>query len=429
MSPEVQGVLILLGLFGGLVGGVETWTRLANPRPEISRKAVHVGAGAICLLFPVLLSSAWVVLALAVVFTVFFAMGQKLGVLQCVGRIKRSSRGSEYYPIAIFLLFVLCGNETWRFVASVLVLAIADAGAALVGTRYGRIRYKVEDAEKTLEGSLAFLALAVLVILLPAVFLSELPLSIVIGSALLVALVVTGLEAISLRGADNLFVPIAAATILGKISTKPLAEVVYQNLSFIVLIMGGSLIIWRTGYLNTAAGVALIWMIYGAWSLGGESWAIPIIISFVCYVIVRFTVGGKMQNEEAVVMRQVFRMVLVPLLILVVGNALQRGPAFYPMYLSAGSVTLALIIWRRVEVLRPSWVSYIAVSLSGCLAVSAPLWWLVARPVHLVGTILAISLIVLSALRVVRPRSSESEFETRVVISALGAALLALVLS
>ena len=57
----------------------------------------------------------------------------------------RKSRGAEYYPLSVFLVFVMTPGRPWLYLAAVLVLAVGDAFAALIGSRYGVIRYEVED--------------------------------------------------------------------------------------------------------------------------------------------------------------------------------------------------------------------------------------------------------------------------------------------
>jgi hypothetical protein len=111
----------------------------------------------------------------------------------------------------------------------VLVLAVGNAFAALIGSRYGVIRYEVEDETKSLEGSLVFLVIAFLAIHLPTLQMTDLSRPVCVLAALLVAALVTGFEAIALEGADNLFIPLAVVIILGKITTKPLSEVVYHD--------------------------------------------------------------------------------------------------------------------------------------------------------------------------------------------------------
>lgn len=83
----------------------------------------------------------------------------------------------------------------------ILVAGIADAIAAVVGKRFGRTRY---PGGKSLEGSAAFLAvvLPILLLLVPGLTLPV---------ALILALALTVLEAPTLPLADNLYLPLAAA--------------------------------------------------------------------------------------------------------------------------------------------------------------------------------------------------------------------------
>lgn len=85
--------------------------------------------------------------------------------------------------------------------AGILVAGLADAVAAVVGKRFGRVRY---PGGKSLEGSMAFLAIvmAMAVLLLPGGH----PL-VIVGLAVLL----TGLEALTLPVDDNLYLPPATA--------------------------------------------------------------------------------------------------------------------------------------------------------------------------------------------------------------------------
>jgi dolichol kinase len=88
-------------------------------------------------------------------------------------------------------------------VAGILFAGVGDAGAAVVGKRYGRVRY---PGGKSLEGSLAFLALCFLIAML------------VTGlgpwASLAAAAALTLLEAPSLRADDNLYLPLAGAALV-----------------------------------------------------------------------------------------------------------------------------------------------------------------------------------------------------------------------
>src|SRR5262245_11059504 len=146
-----------------------------------------------------------------------FWSAHRLGRLASLHGVERRSRGVEYYPLVVYALFVLTRTQPWLYVASLLTLAVSDALAALIGTRYGRVRYGVDGESKSLEGSLAFLVATCLVVELPLVLWNDPslpgPPSCALA-ALLTSALVTGFEAVSLGGRDNLWVPLGTYFVL-----------------------------------------------------------------------------------------------------------------------------------------------------------------------------------------------------------------------
>lgn len=337
---DLPGAAVLGGIFVGLLVVAELWRRLGEPDPEHTRKLVHLGGGIACLFFPFLVDSPVTVLVMAGAMSAVFALGGRWGLLQSLHGVGRPSRGAEYYPLAIFLVFLLVADRPALYVSSVLVLAMADAFAALVGSRYGSIRYEVEEESKSLEGSIAFLVIAFLSIHLPLLLMTELPRALCVLAALLVATLVTGFEAISLRGADNLFVPLAVAVILGKITSKPLGEVVFQNVSLLVLCLVLALVVRRARSFNAGGAIAFMLFTYGTWSLGSWHWALPVVTGFGCFSAL--WLWRRPDRPPGVRVRAVARALLVPFAVLAVNNSLHLGPTLFGPYVTACGAVLAL---------------------------------------------------------------------------------------
>jgi phytol kinase len=303
---------------------------------------VHLGGGLVCLFFPFLVESPWVVLAMAVAMSALFAGAARFGGLRSLHGVERRSRGAEYYPLAIFLVFLLARGRPFLYVSAVLVLAAADAFAALVGSRYGVVRYEVEEETKSLEGSLVFFLVAFLAIHLPTLLLTDLERAVCVLGAVLVAALVTGFEAISLRGADNLFVPLGVAVVLGKITSKPLSEVVFQNLSLLAICLLVAWIVRRERSFNVGGTIAFILFAYGAWSLGNWQWALPAFLGFGLYVAARRLAAAR--HATGVKVRTVARALLAPFLLLLIANAAQAARALYGPYLGASATVLAMAL-------------------------------------------------------------------------------------
>ena len=174
---------------------------------EWTRKLVHAGTGFLTLLFPVFLESHWQALFLCGSFLGILLLTIRFSWLPSIHAVTRRTSGSWLYPITVYGCFALALHlADWRFFyLPILVLALADPVAALVGKRFPWQRYVTFGHGKTLSGSLGFLTVSGLVTLLvPTVFaFSGLAWMVVLRVAVFSMLA----EAVSHRGVDNLTVP------------------------------------------------------------------------------------------------------------------------------------------------------------------------------------------------------------------------------
>lgn len=380
---ELLGAAILAGAVLLVLCIAEAWARIRRPDPELPRKFVHTAGGAVCLFFPFLIESPWTVLAMSSSLAAFFALGARFGFLKSLHGVARRSRGTEYFPLAIFVVFVLAKDHPWLYLSSVLTLIVSDALAAIVGSRYGRIRYLVEDEEKSLEGSAVFLLFSFLCVQLPAHFLSDLPGGTIVLSALLVSVLVTGFEAISLRGSDNLFVPLGACIILAKVTGKPFSEIVYQSLALLGILSCVAVAVWRTRSFNVGGAIAFALFAYGAWSLGSEWWGLPVLLGFGVYMVEWFLFPMPSEGISFVRVRVVTRALLPSFLVLVAANVTEEYQFLFGPYLASVSVLLALSLWGRQRRIRGGQISTsplilaVMAAISWTIAVAFP--WLLQR--------------------------------------------------
>ncbi|MCB9104568.1 MAG: hypothetical protein H6633_10040 [Anaerolineales bacterium] len=136
--------------------------------------------------------------------------------------------GEIYFVGGVATLFFLTGDDPLRFSIPILLLALADAAAALVGIRYGRRHYTTFDGDKTLEGSLAFLVTAFFCIQVPLLLFSPLQSVETLLIALLLSLLLMMVEAVAWRGLDNFFIPIFGFLLLDGAMGMSIGELVGQ---------------------------------------------------------------------------------------------------------------------------------------------------------------------------------------------------------
>lgn len=128
-------------------------------------------------------------------------------------RLVRNPTSAQYFPLAfagiIFLFFEL---SRALVVLTLMPMTWGDAFAAIIGRRFGRHRYRVFGATRSVEGSAAMFSFALLSVTLSGLVFG-LDVARALGFGLALATVATLAEAISVRGLDNLLVPAACAAV------------------------------------------------------------------------------------------------------------------------------------------------------------------------------------------------------------------------
>jgi phytol kinase len=201
---------LLLILWFALVLALAVLVRRRWPQQrEASRKLVHIGAGGLVPLAAALGIPLAQALPTALAMTVLTAINHRLRLIPAVEDVGRRSLGTVAYGASISLLLLLY----WRqrpdlVVAGVLVMALGDGMAGLIGPLLPSPRWQVWGQTKSLLGTLTMAVLAVLVLRLSLPDLSWPPL-------LATAVAATALEQISWGGLDNLTVPLGSAWLAG----------------------------------------------------------------------------------------------------------------------------------------------------------------------------------------------------------------------
>jgi phytol kinase len=182
---------------------------------ELSRKLLHVAMGLILCPLPWLFDRPAPVVLLCGVYVGLLVARRFLAALDnhvggVIDGVGRKSVGEFLFPISVALVFVFARGDRAAYLAAVLVLTLADAAAAVVGRRYGMCRYATPGGCKSLEGSLAFAAVAFASTHLTLLLAGNTGRVESVLLALVVALVLTVVEAFVTGGWDNLLVPVGA---------------------------------------------------------------------------------------------------------------------------------------------------------------------------------------------------------------------------
>lgn len=184
---------------------------------EFTRKVVHISVGMWAWGTAALFQDKWLAIVTPAAFVIINALSYRFGLFLAMESRDRSNLGTIYFPLAfIALILLFWGNLKPLFVAALMPMTWGDAFAAVIGRRFGRHRFTLFGATRSLEGSLAMFAFsfAGVWIALQAFSGGGSMAGLAWLPALATALLATAAEAVSPFGLDNLLVPAVSAAAL-----------------------------------------------------------------------------------------------------------------------------------------------------------------------------------------------------------------------
>ena len=290
LTATLLAMAAVLAAFAILLVGLKVAEKKGRFHPEVLRKGVHVGMGLVVLPMPWVFDRAWPMIVLAILACGAMVATRTIrslrrGIGTVMDGVGRESLGEIYFPIAVTLLFVLSRADWLLYVVPILMLTLADAVAALVGVRYGQLRYQTSDGIKSLEGSLAFFLVAFFSAHLPLLLLTDTGRAEAVLIATILALLVMMLECVAWRGLDNLFIPLGAHAFL-RLYLGEGTELLLFHLLIAVLLSAFALAWRRRSKLDDSALVGCGLFGYAVVTLGGWLWLLGPAVFFLTQTMV-----------------------------------------------------------------------------------------------------------------------------------------------
>ena len=189
---------------------------------EASRKYIHIVLSNWWIIAMVFFTTpVWAMIGPIVFVFVNFA-SYKFNLIKSMEReeTEKESLGTVYYALTLLILSILMFGPLVNYkgiwgpiigLAGVAVMGYGDALAAIVGKSVKSPSYKILTTTKTLAGSAAMFATTFIII---SGFLAYCGIANWFFKALLISVVDTILEAVSIKGTDNLTVPLATVGLI-----------------------------------------------------------------------------------------------------------------------------------------------------------------------------------------------------------------------
>ncbi len=274
---------------------------------------------------------------------------------------KGQSWGIALFPLAFGVLLHLTSIDTSTIVTAMLVLAISDAAAGWIGSRYAQNYWMPLSEQKSVLGSLVFFATAFVIISLR--FPGNLLHPNAIPVLVVIAALATFVEMFSWRGSDNFWIPIVVAISLDKLGNHVPASFSHAFLALVILAPALWLLYRTKRWLDASGSVAAwfmaVWVVYFD---NYKALVMPIVFLAIGSIASRLNErSAERQGRNA---HQVFANGGPGMLLLLLGVVEPLFMLLYPLvFVIAGSDTLSsevgkylkqptfdIVRWRRVPV-------------------------------------------------------------------------------
>ena len=181
---------------------------------EWTRKFAHLGSGIIALTYPAYVTNHYLVLALTISFTLILFFSKKLGYFKSIFGVGRTSYGDLFFVWSSWLLFWLYQykHDTIYFYLPFSIVVFADTFAAIIGKYIPLKKLFFFGSQKSIGGSLAFFITTLL--LSYYFFQASLHIENIFLYSLLHAMILTLVEALSVKGWDNLTIPVTSVIMI-----------------------------------------------------------------------------------------------------------------------------------------------------------------------------------------------------------------------
>jgi len=246
-----------------------------------TRKIIHIITGLIVCITSYFLYSNFPIIIFATLYIFIDLWALKKGKFRSIHPDSRSY-GTIFYAISVIILVILFWHDNKPlFIITNLIMIVPDALAAIIGDRYAKSYFVPVEEKKSLPGALTMFILTILIVFSSLAYFYDNSLEINIIIALFIGSIATISELLSIRGSDNLSVPLFSGLFLyamlsGVASSMFWLIVIGISSATIVAILS-----YRFHFLNLGGSMMAFLMGSIIFSFGGWTYTFPILVFFI----------------------------------------------------------------------------------------------------------------------------------------------------
>ncbi len=207
MNNNIIGIVLSIVYIGSIIGLSNLFAKKST---EYSRKFIHIMLANWWLICSYYIDNFWFAVSLPALFVIINYVSYKHDIIKSMERENDEDKtpGTVYYAISLVLEVIFCylfGFNKWICFAGIAVMGYGDGFAAVVGKSITSKKVSILKATKSVAGSLTMFLISLFVV--GSVFANIMP-EFWIMKTIIIAIISTIAEALSVKGTDNLTVPI-----------------------------------------------------------------------------------------------------------------------------------------------------------------------------------------------------------------------------
>lgn len=210
------GIIVSIIFIGMILVSAKVFEKAGK---EASRKYIHIMLSNWWIIAMIFFDSAIVASILPALFILINYLSYKKGIITVMereeGEENKESLGTVYYAISLFILALITFgpvNNPGIGLCGIIVMGYGDGLAAVIGQAVKSKEYYIKGNKKSIAGSFAMFLITFIII---AGFLYYSKAEFIVIKSLATAILMTIVEAVSIKGTDNLTVPLLTALLAG----------------------------------------------------------------------------------------------------------------------------------------------------------------------------------------------------------------------
>lgn len=216
MSLWLSLLLASLYVFA-VIGVAEALRHWRQWESAYTRKVVHIGVGMLIWLVPILFETWQPFVLTCAAFSIMTFLDNRYHFFKSMARPAGSTNwGTFYFPLAAAIVVWWFWEQPAFLVAAMMPLTWGDGMAEVVGRKFGRNHYTIFNHTRSFEGSTAYILFGLIFTFLALIIFTPPALTVTTAFtiALVVILITSVIEAVSIAGLDNLTITATALIIL-----------------------------------------------------------------------------------------------------------------------------------------------------------------------------------------------------------------------